>query len=297
LTNQILHPEENQYLNDLDDGLVMREAGSWAAEKLDYLCRYLNIFTTSMRLKNWRGLHFIDLFSGPGKCKIKKTQQILLGSPLLAIKLKHPFNKYFFVDFDHENIDSLKKRCETSKVAGNIEFFVGDSNQLVKKIVQQIDLIDRQYIIGKWPSMNLAFLDPEGFELKWETVSLLGSISRMDMIIYYPQMGLSREMPKDIANPVDTKIDLFFGGREWRDIYNNYKIGQSQNLHRKLMDLYEEKLKKLGYVEFNEYEPLMRNTDKNAPLYRLIFASKHPLGNEFWKQVTNRDIYGQLKLC
>jgi len=43
-------------------------------------------------------------------------------------------------------------------------------------------------------------------------------------------------------------------------------------------------------------EPLMRNAKKNAPLYRLLFASKHPLGSEFWHNVTRRDIHGQRRL-
>lgn len=43
-------------------------------------------------------------------------------------------------------------------------------------------------------------------------------------------------------------------------------------------------------------EPLMRNAQRNAPLYRLIFASKNPLGNEFWHKVTRRNVYGQRSL-
>jgi len=76
-----------------EDGLLMRKAGKWALEKLDYLRRYLEIFTTSMyKEDHWRGIHFIDLFSGPGKCKIRRTQQILLGSPQLAVNLRYPFS-------------------------------------------------------------------------------------------------------------------------------------------------------------------------------------------------------------
>ena len=63
------------------------------------------------------------------------------------------------------------------------------------------------------------------------------------------------------------------------------------------MNLYEKKLESLGYVEIKEEnEPLMRNISHTAPLYRLIFASKHPLGNKFWQQVTKRDVHGQAKL-
>src|SRR5450759_4697250 len=90
----------NPYLNCEEDGLFMRSTGAWAAEKLDYLWRYLNIFTTSMHGQPWKGLHFIDLFSGPGKCQIGKTNQVLLGSPLLAVTQPFPFSRYFFVDAD-----------------------------------------------------------------------------------------------------------------------------------------------------------------------------------------------------
>jgi len=290
-------PNKPPYLNCEEDGLLVRKTGAWAAEKLDYLYRYLNVFTTSMHSKPWRGLHFIDLFSGPGKCQIRNTHQILLGSPLLALTLPHHFSQYFFVDADPKAIDTLKNRCTVSDQAARIQYMVGDSNQIVTQIVKQIEMIDQKYIPDKWATLNLAFLDPEGLELKWDTVALLGKMQRMDLIIYYPQMGLTREMPKAIQNPLDTKIDTYFGGPEWRNLYQRYQLGQIQSLHRALMNLYEDKLKSLGYEEIKENEPLMRNTTRNAPLYRLIFASKHPLGNKFWQQVTNRNIYGQAKLC
>ena len=35
---------------------------------------------------------------------------------------------------------------------------------------------------------------------------------------------------------------------------------------------------------------------KNAPLYRLLFASKNPLGVKFWREVTKVDADGQLAL-
>jgi hypothetical protein len=43
-------------------------------------------------------------------------------------------------------------------------------------------------------------------------------------------------------------------------------------------------------------EPLMRNVKRKAPLYRLLFASKHPLGETFWRAITRRDVHGQARL-
>ena len=51
-----------------------------------------------------------------------------------------------------------------------------------------------------------------------------------------------------------------------------------------------------GHAEALRDEPLMRNAARKAPLYRLLFASKHPLGTRFWQEVTKRDVYGQRRL-
>lgn len=280
----------SSYLQPQQDGLPMRESGPWVSEKLDYLRRYIDVFEIAMR-KTWAHRHYIDLFSGPGKCTCRKTGEIHLGSPLLSLTTKHPFTGYFFVDCDSQSISALQKRCHISPIYENIQFIVGDANLVAQKVVNSIQRI---------PSLNLAFLDPDGLELHWETVATLAQLQRIDLIIHYSQMGLTRVMPNTYQSEEQNSVDLFFGDREWRKIYERYRQQEEQFLHRHLMDYYKSKLKDLGYKEtFRDdevgVEPLMRN-EKNAPLYRLIFASKHPLGLKFWQKVTGRDVHGQRRL-
>ena len=289
------------YLQPQDDGLPMRPSGAWVAEKLDYLKRYIDIFATSMHDKPWRARHYIDIFAGPGKCYVPETETVYLGSPLIALTTRYPFTGYFFVDLNADNISTLRQRCRASPVHSRVQYFVGDSNHIVKGIVERILAIDNEYIPGQWPSLNLAFLDPEGLELYWDTVATLAQLSKMDLIIHYPQMGLTRNMPKYYQAEGQTKIDLFFGGTEWRSIYEKYQRREERFIHRQLMDHYKEKLLDLGYKEVLRDEevgdePLVRNAMKNAPLYRLLFASKHPLGHDFWRKVIRRNVYGQARL-
>jgi len=87
---------------------------------------------------------------------------------------------------------------------------------------------------------------------------------------------------------------------EWRKIYERWKAKASiSGIHRDLIDLYKSKLSALGYADIHDQEagcePIMRNT-KQAPLYRLIFASKHKRGHDFWNKVTERDLYGNKRL-
>jgi three-Cys-motif partner protein len=280
------------YLQTEDDGLPMRSSGLWVAEKLDYLTRYVNMFETSMRSK-WPVRNYIDLMAGPGKNRIRSSNDILLGSPLIALTIEHPFTGYIFTDISRKNTTALTKRCSTSPFFSRVDILTGDCNILVNEIVDRLRRNEQR-------SLNLAFLDPDGLELHWETVAKLATVERMDLVIYYPQMGFNRYMEQASISTEQTKVDLFFGGKEWRDIYASSKSRKIK--HRQLIDLYKSKLKALGYTEVIrgtedvDDEPLIRNRRLNIPLYRLIFASKHNLGYKFWLKVVKKDIHGQIQL-
>lgn len=281
--------QNNKFLLPEDDGLRVRESGRWASEKINYLERYIGIFETSMR-KKWSSRNYIDLFSGPGKIRERKTGVISLGSPLIALTTKFPFTGYYFVDLNPDEIEALEKRISASPDASSVSIQVGDANTLVQSIVDEISQ----------SSLNLAFLDPEGIDLKWSTVETLASHPRIDLIIHYPQMGLSRSMPNSIDSTERTKVDGFFGSQDWIPIFEKHRSGEEKFLHRQLMDHYKGRLYDLGYKDvFRDdevgIEPLM-STEYNAPLYRLLFASKHPLGNDFWRKITAKNPHGQRRL-
>jgi three-Cys-motif partner protein len=282
------------YLRPQDDGLLMRETGAWAAVKLDYLDRYIDVFETSMREK-WPARYYVDLLAGPGKNVVRDSGTILLGSPLLALTTTYPFTGYFFADLSDENTKALQQRCATSPNSHLVDIRTGDCKDLVKDIVAHIKQDD-------WHSLNLAFLDPEGMELRWETVAELATVQRMDLIINYPQYGLNRNMRQAFETTGQTRVDDFFGDRAWRKIYQDWqKGGAPPGLHRRLIDFYREGLQDLGYKEVLRADqvgevPLIRNVRRRAPLYRLLFASKHPLGHDFWHKVTRRDVHGQTRL-
>jgi three-Cys-motif partner protein len=287
----------NNYLECEDDGeYISPVKGKWGMKKLYYLNVYSSITTVTMSTKPWRQLNYIDLFSGCGKNKVKRTGKIFLGSPLLSLKLQKPYTKYFFVDNDERNISALRTRCNSSLLASRIEYHIGDGNQKVKGIVEKIAKIDKPYIEGCWQSFNVAFLDPYSFELEWNTIGLLATIKYMDLIIYYPQGPLERAMPTMYNQKKENAIDFFFGTDEWRTIFIKFISGKVPNLHRELLDLYWKKLSSLRYIQNNGKEPLITNS-KNVPLYRLILASRDPKGIQFWNEAIKRDENGQMKLC
>jgi three-Cys-motif partner protein len=290
-----------KYLLPENDGLPIRLSGDWAQDKLFYVKHYIDTFENSMRNSKWRSRIYIDLFAGPGKCKDRKTNEYFLGSPLLGLTTVYPFTKYFFGDMDNESIEALKIRSEATGVSKErICFFVGDANVTVNKVTIEIRKIDKPYLPDFWPALNLAFLDPNGIEeLKWNIVAELAQMKRMDLIIHYSQQGVERLVKNSVNSKNETALDRFFGDYGWRDIYirNKDSVG---GYHRPLLNFYKSKLTQLGYVDVKDSEelwtePLMRN-QKNAPLYRLLFASKSELGVKFWKDITKIKRSGQIQL-
>ena len=277
------------YLLPVDDGLRMRISGPWVAQKLDYLSRYIDVFETAMRTK-FPKRAYIDLFSGPGKCRVRDSGEIRLGSPLIALTTKYQFTDYYFVEKDQVKLNALEERWAGAERPAHAHFIPGDANEIVPSLAMDLRTI---------PSLNLAFLDPDGLQLAWATVAALARAGRVDLIIHYPQRTLNRVMANAIKVSRATPVDKFFGGEEWRPIYQSYRRGEESFLHRQLMDHYKGRLGTLGYTETRrddevDEEPPM--VAEKGVLYRLLFASKDSLGVDFWHKVTQRNVYGQKTL-
>lgn len=289
MTESFLQPE--------DDGLLMRKAGNWTAEKLYYLNRYLDIFTTGMHTQPVRGFHYVDLFAGPGKDRIEESGEVILGSPLLALEQQFPFTNYHFVEIKPPLLKALDRRVSASQLAPRVTFYGQDANCAVEEIVEGIKAVDEEFRPGYHSTLNLAFIDPEGLEAEWNTVEKLTEVKRMDIIIHYPVMALNRNMGIELESEAETAVDKFFGGRDWRRIFEVHASrGNPQAAHRELIDHYRGKLQARSYqeVRVDEREPLMRSGETKVPLYRLIFASKHRLGHDFWEKISGQDPSGQL---
>jgi len=277
-----------------DDGLMTHEVGEHTEQKIHYLRHYMARFVVSMRKKQWRSVNYIDPFCASGKGETSKGK-IILGSPLQALSQGSSFDQYFFSDSDSSRVNALKERCKPHPDFSKIKFDIQDANIKIKQIAKEIASTDKRWLPGQWQSLSLAFLDPYGLELHWESVETLARL-RTDMIIYYSQMGITRQAPKEINEPSPTHIDLFFGSTQWRAIYKKYQMRDELTLHRGLLDFYKANLAKFDYkVSDPVPEPLITNSN-SAPLYRLLFVSKHDLGNRFWTDVNEIRLDGQMSL-
>lgn len=278
----------HKYLQpEVEDGLLMRDSGKYAKEKLSILRHFLYMFTTSMRGRSWAALNYIDLEAGPGKNLIRETGEVVLGSPLLALNTEHPFDNYFLVEQDRGIFASLEQRLSQSDHADKIELFNEDCNSAIDKIAAVIESIDRQKDFGRWDSLNIAFIDPEGLEVHWDTIATLGKRIRCDLVINFSTSGITRNIALAYESPDETAIDRLFGNRKWRTDYESLgSRKESSAVRRAMINLYAKQLQNLSYKTTEPNGEHIILNSRNRQLYCLLCASKHQLGVDFFSQAS-----------
>jgi three-Cys-motif partner protein len=269
-----------------EDGLPSRCVGPWSRDKLFYLSRYCDIFTTGMKNK-WRNRVFVDLFCGPGRCRVRHQGDFEDGSPLIA--LREGFTHYFFVDISSYCVEALAKRVSnTDAVAGKVmKMARADANQCIDGLVRQVEDLGPETI-------GFAFVDPPGIQFDFETLRRLSKCARMDLLINFPLgMNIKRQFKHQLQKGPEDEVDFdrYFGTSQWRDLCD--ESPSMRVIGQRLLQLYEEQLRTLGYAYVGD-EHAVKN--RGVSLYMLVFASKNPRGKEFWEKVTEIGPSGQRKL-
>jgi three-Cys-motif partner protein len=261
------------------DGLPARESGAWVLDKKVYVERYLGIFTKGVSNK-WGGkLAYVDLFSGPGKNVVRDTGEEVDGSPLLA--LKFDFTRYVFVDVP-EVLATLRTRLRNHPKFSRISFVEGDCNVVIDEVLKHLPA----------NHLTLAFIDPTGLQIRFDTIRRLVHNRKVDLLMTIQfGMGIQMNLPQYIKSEGDA-LTAFLGNSDWRkDTEQAATVSQAG---RRILDRYMAQLRTLDYLETKDLE-LVRN-DQNTPLYFVVMASRHELGKKFWREVTKIAPSGQRNL-
>jgi three-Cys-motif partner protein len=251
-----------------DDGLIYPPVGSWSRDKHHFLARYVDMFTSAMKGKF--ALHYIDLFAGAGIENVKGVG-LEWGSPLIAAQAKKPFDFLHLCEEKTENFAALQARVEKYRQPNPPQLICGDANKVVGEIA---------LAIPPNKTLSLAFLDPFGLHLHYETLRRLTSGNkRIDLLIYFPDaVDVDRNIEL-YAKQAQSNLCRVLGTKSWRSRIENQPSDRWKKIIR---DVYFEQIGKLGY-EFRDSEPISK--PDGTPLYQLLFCSRHKLGAKFWNEV------------
>jgi len=259
------------------DGWDVNASHVWAEEKYGLLSNYIEIFARAMK-ERWDKRVYIDLYSGPGCTLVSETGRWLKGSPLLAMSVEEPFDKYIFCEKDASKIESLRKRVQSHFSHLDVTFIEGDCNLNVDEILRAIP----KHSSGQ-KVLSFCFVDPFSLDLQFKTMSDLASRFVDFLVLLALDMDGRRNL-KNYVSPKSTKIDLFLGMSNWRARWQIFSQ-TDDSFQRFLATEFEEQMISLGYLKHSKGNTRHISTpDHNLPLYHLAFFSRNRLGYKFWDE-------------
>jgi len=262
-----------------DDGLPCPEVGSWAEEKHRLISLYAKLFSSGMKNK-WDQRIYVDLYAGAGYSRIRGTAKIVPGSPIRALRLEDPFDKYVFCERVSSNLGALKARVKRTAETANVPFVSGDCNSRVDDILAEVPRGSR----GE-TSLSLCFADPFDISLKFETIRKFADARFVDFLILLAlYMDANRNYERYVSEDA-VKIDEFLGSTTWRHRWADAQR-EARGFPQFLATEFSASMQSLGYLETPLHRmKRVRSDEKNLPLYYIALFSRHETALKFWDEV------------
>jgi len=264
---------KNETLYGFDDGLLIPDdLGPWTEDKFDLVRLYCQMFSLAMK-KKWPSRVYVDLYAGAGMCQIKDRSQVLLGSPLIALSVDAPFDRYIFCESDPQRFSALKTRIEKN-------YANYDAHLISGRFEEHID-----EICSKIPSTSLAlcFVDP--FDCDFD-IEGLKKISRCAKgVDFLCLLALQMDAKRNIQHYLQpgSKIDRMLGNTTWR---NRWRSDIPGDFAKFLAVEFANSMSEAGYLKTQLHQMKeVKTHDKNVPLYFLAMFSKSETAFKLWDQV------------
>lgn len=262
----------------VDDGLLCPEVGKWAEDKHSLVSLYAKLFSTGMKDK-WHERVYIELYAGAGYSRIRDTSIVIEGSPLRALTLEHPFDKYIFCEQQAELLEALKTRVKRLAPRANVAYVSGDCNERADEVCSAIPFGSKEHKV-----LSLCFVDPCDIGIKFETLRTL-SARYIDFLVL---LALHMDANRNYANyirPESTKVEGLLGSKTWR---GRWAVAQGDAIPfpRFLAKEFANSMAGLGYLSLPLYTMKeVRSDEKNLPLYYLALFSRSQRAYKFWDEV------------
>jgi three-Cys-motif partner protein len=232
-------------------------------------------------MKNkWDHRVYLDLFSGTGHSKLRSTNRIVLGSPLISLSLPDPFTRYVFADENPDAIGALRQRVDRDASDRDVRYVVGDANRRIDDIIGHLPTNGPDGSV-----LSFCFLDPYKLNVHFETVRRLATGRPMDFLIL---LALYVDANRNIVRYMDEEsdvIDVLLGDTVWRERWK-HAAREGTSVVPFLAQEYSARMAALGYIQMPMDRMVkIRTHDKRLPLYYLAFFSRSERGLHFWDEV------------
>lgn len=256
----------------IDRGPEGKGVGRWVPEqKHVLLSAYLE--GTRYAWKQWTNRVFIDPFCGPGRLQVEAEPFTRDGGALVAWRQANrggaPFTKMLVGDLANDRVEACSDRLLA--LGAPTTKFSGEAVITVKKMIAEIPATK---------TLSFAYIDPYNLELlSFEIIEAIATLKSVDFAVHFSTMDLQRNVEFEF-DPTRARFDGT--APDWRkkiDIRSRNKEGGANAFFEYWCSL----VRDLGF-KFSEQMPLVRN-NRGAPIYRLVFFSRHSLPNRIWGDI------------
>lgn len=259
------------------DGLLAYKLPNQTREKLWQLDRLISIFCTAMKSK-WR-LVYADLLSGPGVCIDTLTGEERLGSALIAAQHQE-FSRLFINDTNIRATDALRVRLGDQH-GGRILIHTGDCNTVAETA--------REFLfppMSRRRTLGLAVIDPSAYQMHFDSIRRLTSGVRMDLMIVL----MTSYMQRFLHTPSFIEpLSHILGDDQVADLNGRRSRGERLGFDD-FLSCFERQLASIGYDYVHR---VPAHNSVGGVVYHIIYASRHPLGQEFSARASSRRMDGQ----
>jgi len=281
--------------------------GDWTVNKIEILVEYARAYLKIMKSHPyWKKLYF-DGFAGSGFILdtsftgIEKT----LGAAMRIVEITDPisFDEFYFVEKEQYSFDLLNDNIKNHHIEKTIYIVREDCNIKLKSLA---DFLRTKK--GKNYKV-LAYIDPCGMQLNWDSIENLKDLS-IDLWILVPTgMGVNRLLKNngEISDAWLEKLE-FFLGMERKDIIDYfYKknieltlfgeesiVSKEKDTIDKSAILYKKRLNDIfKFVS----DPFIMKNSTNSSMYHFFMATKnqnaYKIANDIIKKYNNKE-YGTI---
>jgi three-Cys-motif partner protein len=203
----------------------------------------------------------------------------IAGSPIQALLVDDPFDKYIFCEKGGRELEALKTRVQRTAPSARVAFISGDCNLRIDDILAEIPTHSPGHRV-----LSLCFVDPFDIGIKFETLRRLSDRYVDFLVLLALYMDANRNYETYVKDEV-LKIDEFLGSTTWRD---RWKIEMLKGIPfpQFLAEEFSRSMESLRYQPqpFYKMRPV-RIPELNVRLYSLALFSRSLRAYKFWDQV------------
>ncbi|WP_040282806.1 three-Cys-motif partner protein TcmP [Psychroserpens damuponensis] len=275
--------------------------GDWTESKIEILVEYAQAYLSIMNIYadkyNWKLLYF-DGFAGSGFIEKgnDENRKVIIGATkrILDIENPRPFDRYYFVEKEPEIAEELIEKVINKYDDKIINVANTDCNEKIQSMGNFLkSKKGKNYKV-------LAYIDPCGMQLKWESLMALQELKVDAWILVPTGMGVNRLLKKDgkISDAWIEKLEIFLGLPKEKIIEYFYSqsvvptlfgdeivTNKKEKAIEKSAELYQSRLKELFKFVTNPY--ILKNKS-NSTMFHFYMVSNNKNAVKIANEIINK---------